>query len=75
MREWSFGVSKYPTYFCVLEDLLKLHLKCSETHSRYLKISLSSLSNTSDICTLLEEFCTTDVSVHILGGDNGSSEI
>ena len=33
-----------------------------------------NLSNPSDILTLLEEFCTTDVSVQRLGGDCGSSE-
>ena len=38
------------------------------------KTSLSSLSNPSDILTLLEEFCTTDVSIQRLGGNSGSSE-
>ena len=36
------------------------------------KIFLSSSSNPSDILTLLEEFCATDV--QMLCGDGGSSE-
>ena len=37
------------------------------------KTSLSSSSNSTDMLTLLEEFCTTDASVQRLGGDGGSS--
>ena len=38
------------------------------------KTSASSSFNPSDMLTLLEEFCTTDLSVQRLGRDGGSSE-
>ena len=40
----------------------------------FFKSSLLSSSNPSDILTLPEDFCTTEVSVKRLGGDGGFSE-
>ena len=68
-------------FFCCIKvsSLFLCSLELTDASSEVLrnsfkifKTSLSSLSNPSDILTLLGEFCTTDVSGQRLGGDSGS---
>ena len=68
---WCIKVSNL--FLCTL-GLTKALSEVLRNLFKIFKTSLSSSSNSSDVVTLLEEFCTTDVSVQRLGGDGGLSE-
>ena len=67
---WCIKVSNL--FLCTL-GLTEASSEVLRNSFNIFKTSLSSSSNPTDMLTLLEEFCTTDVSVQRLGGDGGSS--
>ena len=68
---WCIKVSNL--FLCTL-GLTEASSEVLRNSFKIFKTSLSSSYNPSDVVTLIEEFCMTDVSVQRLGRDGGLSE-